>query len=72
MKSLLVPELAHDMIFEFMKEHGVEVYSIRFDPYEFEKYHKIISDILLRGLQAVKEFEDFDKYNDEIAKEAGE
>lgn len=72
MKSLLVPELAHDMIFEFMKEHGVEVYSIRFDPYEFEKYHKIISDILLRGLQAVKEFEDFDKYNDEIAKEVGE
>ena len=72
MKSLLVPELAHDMIFEFMKEHGVKVYSIRFDPYEFEKYHKIISDILLRGLQAVKEFEEFDKYNDEIAKEVGE
>ena len=72
MKSLLVPELAHDMIFEFMKEHGVEVYSIRFDPYEFEKYHKIISDILLRGLQSVKEFEEFDKYNDEIAREAGE
>ena len=72
MKSLLVPELAHDMIFEFMKEHGVEIYSIRIDPYEFEKYHKIISDILLRGLQAVKEFEEFDKYNDEIAKEVGE
>ena len=72
MKSLLVPELAHDMIFEFMKEHGVKVYSIRFDPYEFEKYHKIISDILLRGLQAVKEFEEFDKYNDEIAREVDE
>ena len=72
MKSLLIPELAHDMIFEYMKEHGVKVYSIRFDPYEFEKYHKIISDILLRGLQAVKEFEEFDRYNDEIAKEAGE
>ena len=69
MKSLLVPELAHDMIFEYMKKHGVEVYSIRFDPYEFEKYHKIISDILLRGLQAVKEFEEFDRYIDEIAKE---
>ena len=72
MKSLLVPELAHDMIFEYMKERGVEIYSIRFDPYEFEKYHKIISDILLRGLQAVKEFEEFDRYNDKIAKEAGE
>ena len=72
MKSLLVPELAHDMIFEYMKEHGVKVYSIRFDPYEFEKYHKIISGILLRGLQAVKEFEEFDKYNDEIAREVGE
>ena len=72
MKSLLVPELAHDMIFEFMKEHGVKVYSIRFDPYEFEKYHKIISDILLRGLQAVQEFEEFDRYNDEIAREMGE
>ena len=72
MKSLLVPELAHDMIFEYMKEHGVKVYSIRFDPYEFEKYHKIISDILLRGLQAVKEFEEFDRYNDEIAKETEE
>ena len=72
MKSLLVPELAHDMIFEYMKEHGVEIYSIRFDPYEFEKYHKIISDILLRGLQAVKEFEEFDHYNDQVAREAGE
>ena len=72
MKSLLVPELAHDMIFEFMKEHGVEVYSIRFDPYEFEKYHKIISDILLRGLQAVRDFEEFDRYNDEIAREVDE
>ena len=72
MKSLLVPELAHDMIFEYMKEHGVEVYSIRFDPYEFEKYHKIISEILIRGLQVVREFEEFDRYNDKIAKEAGE
>ena len=72
MKSLLVPELARDMIFEYMKEHGVEVYSIRFDPFEFEKYHKIISDILLRGLQAVKDFEEFDRYNDQVAREAGE
>ena len=72
MKSLLVPELAHDMIFEYMKEHGVEVYSIRFDPYEFEKYHKIINDILLRGLQAVQEFGGFDHYNDELGKEESE
>ena len=72
MKPLLVPELAHDMIFEYMKEHGVKVYSIKFDPYEFEKYHKILTDILLRGLQAVKEFEEFDRYNDRLANEAGE
>ena len=72
MKSLLVPELVHDMIFDFMKEHGVEIHSIRIDPYEFAKYHKIITDILLRGLQAVKEFEEFDRYNDKIAREAGE
>ena len=72
MKSLLVPELAHEMIFDFMKEHGVEVYSIRIDPYEFEKYVKIITDILFRGLQAVKDFEEFDRYNDKVAREAGE
>ena len=72
MKSLLVPELAHDMIFEFMKEHGVEIYSIRFDPDEYAKYNKLISEILLRGMQAVQEFEEFDRFNDKIAREAGE
>ena len=72
MKSLLVPELAHDMIFEFMKEHGVEINSIRIDPEEFTKYNKLITDILLRGVQAVKEFEEFDRYNDQVAREAGE
>ena len=72
MKSLLVPELAHSEIFKFMKEHGVEIYSIRFNPEEFEKYNKILTDIILRGIQAVKEFEEFDRYNDEVAREAGE
>ena len=72
MKSLLVPELAHDMIFEFMKEHGVEVYSIRFDPEEFTKYNKMLTDIIIRGIKSLQEFEEFDRYNDEIAREAGE
>ena len=72
MKSLLVPELAHDMIFEFMKEHGITIYTIRLDPDEYAKYNRLISEVLLRGMQAVKEFEEFDKYNDEIAREAGE
>ena len=69
MKSLLVPELAHGMIFEFMKERGVEIYSIRINPDEFTKYNKMITDILLCGMQAVREFEEFDKYNDKIARE---
>ena len=72
MKSLLVPELVHDMLYEFMKEHGVEVYSIRFEPDEFAKYNKILIDIFLRGMQAVQEFEEFDRYNDKVAREAGE
>ena len=72
MKSLLVPELAHDMIFDFMKERGVSVYSIRFDSDEFAKYNKLISEVFLRGMQAIREFEEFDRYNDEIAREAGE
>ena len=72
MKSLLVPELARDMIFEYMKEHGVEAYSICFDPEAYAKYNKLISEVLFRGMQAVKEFEEFDRYNDEIAKEVDE
>ena len=72
MKSLLVPELAHDMIFEYMKEHGITNYTIRLDPEDYAKYNKLISEVLLRGLQAVREFEEFDRYNDEVAREGGE
>ena len=72
MKSLLVPELAHSMIFEIMKEHGIKVYEIRFDPAEFTKYNKMLTDIIIRGIKSLQEFEEFDKYNDEIAREAGE
>lgn len=72
MKSLLVPELAHSMIFETMKEHGIKVYEIRFDSDEFTKYNKMLTDIIIRGIKSLQEFEEFDKYNDEIAREAGE
>ena len=72
MKQLLVPELVKEKLYQFMKEHGVEVYSIRFDSDEFAKYNKLISEVFLRGMQAIQEFEDFDRYNDEIAREAGE
>ena len=72
MKHLLVPELMREKVDEFMKEHGVSVYSIRFDSDEFAKYNKLISEVFLRGMQAIREFEEFDKYNDEIAKEVGE
>lgn len=72
MKSLLVPELVHGMIFETMKEHGIKVYEIRFDPEEFTKYNKMLTDIIIRGINSLQEFEEFDRYNDEIAREAGE
>ena len=72
MKQLLVPELVKEKLYEFMKEHGVSVYSIRFDPDEYAKYNRLISEVLLRGMQVVKEFEEFDRYNDEIAKEVRE
>lgn len=72
MKQLLVPELVHDMIFETMKEHGIKVYEIRFEPDEFTKYNKLLTDIIIRGIKSLQEFEDFDRYNDEIAREAGE
>ena len=72
MKQLLVPELVKEKLYEFMKERGVSVYSIRFDSDEFAKYNKLISEVFLRGMQAIMEFEEFDRYNDEIAKEAGE
>lgn len=72
MKQLLVPELVKEKLYEFMKDHGVSIYSIRFDSDEFAKYNKWISEIFLRGMQAIQEFEEFDRYNDKLAREAGE
>ena len=72
MKSLLVPELVHDMIFETMKEHGINVYEIRFIPEEFTKYNKMLTDIIIRGIKSLQDFEEFDRYNDQVAREAGE
>ena len=72
MKSLLVPELVHGMIFEFMKEHGIKVYEIRFDSEEFRKYNRMLTDIIIRGINSLQEFEEFDHYNDQVAREAGE
>lgn len=72
MKSLLVPELVRGMIFETMKEHGIKVCEIRFNPEEFTKYNKMLTDIIIRGINSLQEFEDFDRYNDENAREAGE
>lgn len=72
MKHLLVPELMREKVDEFMKEHGIRIYTVRLDPEEYAKYNRLISEVLLRGMQAVKEFEEFDRYNDEIAREAGE
>lgn len=72
MKPLPVPELAHDMIFETMKEHGIKVYEIRFDSEEFTKYSKMLTDIIIRGIKSLQEFEEFDRYNDMVAREAGE
>ena len=72
MKNLLVPELVHGMIFEIMKEHGIKVCEIRFDPEEFTKYNKMLTDIIIRGINSLQEFEEFDRYNDQVAREAGE
>ena len=72
MKSLLVPELVHGMIFETMKEHGIKVYEIRFDPEEFTKYNKMLTDIIIRGIKSLQMFEGFDHLNDELGKEEGE
>ena len=72
MKHLLVPELMREKVNEFMKERGITIYTIRLDPDEYAKYNKLISEILLRGMQAVKEFEEFDRYNDQVAREVDE
>lgn len=68
MKHLLVPELMREKVDEFMKEHGIHIYTVRLDPEEYAKYNRLISEVLLRGMQAVKEFEEFDHYNDEVAR----
>ena len=72
MKHLLVPELMREKVDEFMKEHEITIYTIRLDPDEYAKYNRLISEVLLRGMQAVREFEEFDRYNDQVAREAGE
>ena len=72
MKHLLVPELMREKVDEFMKEHGIHFNTIRLDPDEYAKYNKLISEVLLRGMQAVREFEEFDRHIDKVAREAGE
>ena len=72
MKHLLVPELMRDKVDEFMKEHGIHIYTVHLNPDEYAKYNRLISEVLLRGMQAMQEFEEFDRYNEEIAREAGE
>ena len=72
MKYIPVPELMKSNIEEFMKEHGVSVKTFLFDPEAYARYNKLISEILLRGMQAVNEFEEFDRYNDEVAREVSE
>lgn len=72
MKYIPVPELMKSNIEEFMKEHNVNVKTFLFDAEAYAKYNKLICEILIRGMQAVKEFEEFDRYNDKIAKEVNE
>lgn len=72
MKYIPVPDLMKSNVEEFMKEHDVNVKTFLFEPEVYAKYIKLISEVLLRGMQAVKEIEEFDRYNDEIAREAGE
>ena len=72
MKYLPVPELMKTNVEMFMKEHDVNVKTFLFDPEAYAKYNKLISEILLRGMQAMREFEEFDRYNDKLAREAGE
>ena len=72
MKYIPVPDLMKTNVEEFMKERDVDLKTFLIEPEAYTKYIKLISVILIRGMQAVQEFEDFDKYNDEIAREAGE
>ena len=72
MKYIPVPDLMKTNIEEFMKERDVNVKTFLFDAEAYAKYNKLICEILIRGMQAVQEFEEFDHYNDKIAREAGE
>ena len=72
MKHILVPELMRDKLNEFMMEHRIHIYTIRLDPDEYAKYNKLISEVLLRGMQAVREFEEFDRCIDQVAREEEE
>ena len=60
MKYIPVPDLMKSNVEEFMKERDVDVKTFLFDPETYNKYNKLISEILLRGMQAVQEFEDIE------------
>ena len=72
MKYLPIPDLMKTNVEEFMKERDVNLKTFLFEPEAYAKYNKLICVILIRGMQAVQEFEEFDRYNDEIATEVGE
>ena len=60
MKYTPVPDLMKSNVEEFMKERNVDVKTFLFDHETYNKYNKLISEILLRGMQAVQEFEDIE------------
>ena len=60
MKYIPVPDRMKSNVEEFMKERDVDVKTFLFDPETYNKYNKLISEILLRGMQAVQEFEDIE------------
>ena len=60
MKYIPVPDLMKSNVEEFMKEHDVDVKTFLFNPETYNKYNKLISEILLRGMQAVQELEDIE------------
>ena len=72
MKYLPVPDLMKTNVEEFMKERNVNLKTFLFESEAYARYNKLICEILIRGMQAVQEFEEFDRYNDKIAREAEE
>lgn len=72
MKYIPVPDMMKTNLEEFMKERNVNVETFLFEPEAYARYNKLICEILIRGMLAVREFEEFDRYNDEIAREVGE